>query len=125
MQITQEVQKMQLVFGGSLEACTLTRILSCTVQLPYCTVRVRCIIQTITKIERGRKLLAVECSTCVRATCRNLSNSLHSLPALISQYHFSTSTCFIQYHLLHLVSSFQKHQVHIRAFVLSVLCCNV
>ena len=32
MQITQEVQKMQLVFGGSLEACTLTRILSCTVQ---------------------------------------------------------------------------------------------
>lgn len=28
---------MQLVTGGSLEACTLTRILSCTVQLPYCT----------------------------------------------------------------------------------------
>ena len=25
------------VTGGSLEACTLTRILSCTVQLPYCT----------------------------------------------------------------------------------------
>ena len=48
---------MQLVTGGSLEACTLTRILSCTVQLPHCTAK--CGAYRIQK--EVRKLLAVEC----------------------------------------------------------------
>ena len=45
------------VTGGSLEACTLTRILSCTVQLPHCTAK--CGAYRIQK--EVRKLLAVEC----------------------------------------------------------------
>nr|DAU32619.1 MAG TPA: hypothetical protein [Caudoviricetes sp.] len=57
-----------------------------------------------------------------------MNNSFTLSFALISQYHFSTFSTdksIIQYHLLHLVSSFQKYQEYIRAFALSVLCYNL
>ena len=72
---------MQLALGGSLEACTLTRILSCTVRLPYCTaLAVRIVIYRKKYASVGGGVLSIVAAHSLPPSSHNTILALLTVP---------------------------------------------
>lgn len=80
---------MQLALGGSLEACTLTRILSCTVRLPYCTaLAVRIVIYRKKYASVGGGVLSI-------VAAHSLPPSSHNTILALKTLHYYANYCTI------------------------------